>query len=221
MKILAIDTSTEACSAALHINGDVTEHYAEAPRQHAELILPMVDQLFTEAGVRVSDMDALAFGRGPGAFTGVRVATGVIQGLAFAADLAVVPVSTLASLAQGAVEKSDHLFSAIDARMGEIYYGLFKSNEKKLVVPVMEESVCKPEQINVPDNGKWYGVGSAWLTYREILEKKLTGKLIAYKGKRYPRARDIIPLAIAEIERGNTTSADKVLPVYLRNQVVS
>ena len=132
-KLLAIDTSTEACSAALGIGGDVRERYEFAPRQHAELILPMVDALLAEGQIKLKDLDGLAFGRGPGAFTGVRIATGVIQGLAFGAGLPVVPVSSLAALAQGAAPGHSSIMSAFDARMGEVYWGAFAVDKQGLV----------------------------------------------------------------------------------------
>lgn len=218
MKLLAIDTATEACSAALLFDRETTGRYEFAPRRHAELILGMVDDLLAEAGIKLSQLDCLAFGRGPGAFTGVRIAAGVIQGLAFAADLAVVPVSTLAVLAQGASGRSEYLFSAIDARMAEIYWGLFRV-ENNLVRPVTEEAVDKPALVSVPADRAWYGVGSGWKSYQEILLKVAGGHLRGHDGDAYPDARDAIPLAVAEFKSGRALPAEQALPVYLRNQV--
>lgn len=219
MRLLAIDTATEACSAALSLNGEISLRYEFAPRQHAELILPMVEQLLAEAEIKLANLDALAFGRGPGAFTGVRLATGVIHGLAFAADLPVVPVSTLAALAQGAISESQTLLSAIDARMGEIYWGLYQTDQDNIVMPVGEEQISKPELIQISDDEKCYGIGSGWQTYHEILQNKLQNQLIGYAGERYPHAKDIITLAIKDFNNGKAVSADEALPVYLRNKV--
>ena len=219
MKLLAIDTATEACSAALSIDGEINERYEVAPRQHAELILPMVDELLAEADLKIQALDVLAFGRGPGAFTGVRIATGVIQGLAFATGIPVVPVSTLACLAQGAIDKSENIISAIDARMGEIYWGLYKVNAQNLVESVTKEAVSKPDDIKIREDGQWFGVGSGWSSYHEILRAKATTGLLGFDGDRFPRARDIIPLAENEALQGNTVTAGNALPVYLRNKV--
>lgn len=219
MKLLAIDTATEACSAALYIDGNISDRYKIASRKHAELILTMVDQLLAKAEIKLQVLDALVFGCGPGAFTGVRIATGVIQGLAFASDLPVIPVSTLATLAQGAVAESDFIISAIDARMSEIYWGLFEVNENKLVQHINKESVSKPDQISVPVSTSWYGVGSGWTTYQEILCRKISHNLEGFCDDRYPHAKDMIPLAIREFELNRTVSAENALPVYLRNNV--
>ena len=134
--LLAIETSTPACSAALSIDGVVIERYALAPRQHAVLILPMIESLLLEAGISVAQLDALAFGRGPGSFTGVRIAASVIQGIAFAADLPVLPVSTLATLALGGMRITDktQVMAALDARKSEIYWGCYTAAEDGAVV---------------------------------------------------------------------------------------
>lgn len=218
MKLLALDTATEACSAALFIDGKTISRYEFAPRRHAELILAMVNDLLAEAGMAIRQLDCLAFGRGPGAFTGVRIAAGVIQGLAFAADLAVVPVSTLAILAQGAIGRSEYLFSAIDARMAEIYWCLFRA-ENQLVQAVTDEAVSKPDQVTIPGDNTWYGVGSGWKSYREILLDVAGRNLSGHDGDTYPHARDIIPLAVADFTAGRAVPAEQALPVYLRNRV--
>lgn len=219
MKLLAIDTATEACSAALFLDGEITSRCQYAPRQHAELILPMIDELLSESEIKINRLDCLAFGRGPGAFTGVRIAAGVIQGLAFGAGLPVVPVSTLAALAQGAIDKSDYLFSAIDARMGEIYWGLFQS-DGNIVTAISGESVSKPELASAPADKSWFGVGSGWNTYHETLCRVNQSSLVGMNKDAYPDARDIIPLAIQDFEHGKAVSAEQAQPVYLRNQVV-
>ncbi len=129
MKLLAIDTSTDACSAALWLNGEVRQRYQVAPREHGQLILPMIESLLAEAGLALTQLDTLAFGRGPGGFTGVRIANSVIQGLAFGADLPVVPISSLAALAQGAYTEmgTPQILAAIDARIGEVYWGAYRA----------------------------------------------------------------------------------------------
>ncbi|MFQ5661593.1 MAG: tRNA (adenosine(37)-N6)-threonylcarbamoyltransferase complex dimerization subunit type 1 TsaB [Gammaproteobacteria bacterium] len=219
MKLLAIDTATEACSAAIFIDGEVAYRYELAPRQHAELILPMVDQLLAEAAIKLTSLDALAFGRGPGAFTGVRIAAGVIQGLAFAADRPVLPISTLASLAQGAISESRRFISAIDARMGEIYWGVFAADDDNTVTAIGQEQVSRPELLQLPEGYQCYGIGSGWMIYREVLTDRLAGQLTGFDGERYPHARDIVTLAVKDFHDGKAVSAEAALPVYLRNKV--
>ncbi|MGB1311163.1 MAG: tRNA (adenosine(37)-N6)-threonylcarbamoyltransferase complex dimerization subunit type 1 TsaB, partial [Leucothrix sp.] len=134
MKILAIETATEACSAALYHDGGIISRYELAPRKHTQLILPMMDSLLAEAGLSKQALDAIAFGRGPGAFTGLRIAVGVTQGLALALDRPVIPISSLAAMAQQVLDATVDLASAmldyipaIDARMGEVYWARYKN----------------------------------------------------------------------------------------------
>lgn len=219
MKILAIETSTEACSAAIEIDGDRQQVYEFAPRRHAELILPMVDGLLNDAGISLQSLDGLAFGRGPGAFTGVRIATGIIQGLAYAADLPVAPVSTLAAIAQGVSERSEKIACAIDARMGEVYWGLYQRGEDDCMQIMGQERVCPPTDVDLPDSDNWYGAGSGWATYADQLEKKFGHRLVAIDKDTYPSADGILTLALAVFKEGRTVSANDALPVYLRNKV--
>lgn len=219
MKLLAIDTATEACSAALYIDGYIQEKYEVAPRKHAELILGMVDGLLTEVDLKLKSLDGLCFGRGPGAFTGVRIATGIIQGMAFASDLPVVPVSTLAAMAQGAANESKTILSAIDARMGEVYCALYSVDKDNVVNPLSEEKVIKPEVIELEINEECFGVGTGWGTYEEELSTIVGDKLQGFKSDYYPRASNILTLAKKEFELGNTVPASQALPIYLRNKV--
>ncbi len=224
MKLLAIDTATEACSAALHVDGKTTTQYKVAPRQHAELILTMIDELLAEAQLSLTQLDALAFGRGPGAFTGVRIATGVIQGLAMSASLPVVPVSTLAAMAQGAISESRNIACAIDARMGEVYWGLYQANDNIMQL-VGEEKVCPPESIEVPisDNSddRWFGVGSGWETYAAELQNKMKSVLSGSRTGDYPSADAICTLAIDAYQRGAAVDAADAQPIYLRDKVTN
>ncbi len=244
MKILALDTATEACSAALLSNGNVYERHEIAPRRHAELILAMVDGVLAQAGLGLNDLDAIAFGRGPGAFTGVRIAAGVTQGLALGAGLPVIPLSTLATLAQGAIDKSagsgfgrpqgarrvgatdgaHHksatLLPAIDARMGEIYWATYASAQDGLVRLVSEEQVTSPDAVQVPANKQIFGVGSGWATYRARLEGILDKQITGIDPECYPLAKDMLPLAVREFNAERYVPAEQALPVYLRDNVV-
>ncbi len=220
MKILAIDTATEACSATLHIDGVVTSKYEIAPRQHAELVLTMVDELLSASDISLAQLDALAFGRGPGAFTGVRIATGVIQGLAMSADCPVVPVSTLAALAQGAIMESKQIACAIDARMGEVYWALYQANDKNIMHLVGKESVCPPDSVIIPPSVNWFGVGSGWETYEQELQDRMAESLVHYRMGDYPSAENICTLAVDAYQRGEFVDAADALPVYLRDKVI-
>lgn len=221
--VLAIDTATEACSAALMVAGEIAERYEIAPRRHAELILPMIDALLAEAGIALDRIDVLGFGRGPGAFTGVRIAAGVAQGIAFGAELPVVPVSTLAALAQGAVRTGGHarVLAAIDARMREVYWGAYQADEAGLMRLQGAECVSPPAEVPLPPEGKWFGVGTGWDAYGDALRARLDGRVNGSDGRCWPRARDVAMLAAAGYVAGEAVTADEALPVYLRDRVVA
>ena len=218
MRLLALDTSTEACSAAVLAEGAVLERCELAPRRHAALILPMIEAVLAEAGLDARRLDAVAFGRGPGAFTGVRVAVGIAQGIAFAADLPVIPVSTLAALALGASRETGHarIAAALDARMGEIYWGTYAVSAARAEL-LGEERVSAPEKVAAPA-GAWFGAGSGWAVYSAILARRLT--VDGWTGERWPRAGDIARLAADPSRRTEWVGAEQALPVYLRNEVV-
>ena len=222
MKILAIDTATEACSAALYFDGEINQQYRVAPREHSHIILPMIDQLLAEAGIGVSDLDALAFGRGPGSFMGVRIAAGVTQGIAFARDLPVVPISTLAAIAQTAHTGTGagSVLSAIDARMNEVYWAAYRLSENGCMHLVGEESVIAPDQVTKPGEGGWTGAGSGWSAYGEILTAAVgPGVLSGRMHECFPSAESIVRLAVAEFQAGRHVPAAQAVPVYLRDNV--
>jgi tRNA threonylcarbamoyladenosine biosynthesis protein TsaB len=226
--LLAIDTATEACSAALGCNGAIIERSEIAPRRHAELILPMIESLLAEAGLARRDLDGIAVGRGPGAFTGVRLAISVAQGLALGLDVPVVPVSSLAALALAAPaaadEREDAILAAIDARMGEVYAGAFRRTADGLVGPLCDETVGPAEKWNLPQNAqnkrfRWSVVGTGWEAYREALAARLTAPPAFADGACYPRARAVLRLAMPRFERGEALAPEAALPVYLRDKV--
>ncbi|MET0068669.1 MAG: tRNA (adenosine(37)-N6)-threonylcarbamoyltransferase complex dimerization subunit type 1 TsaB [Candidatus Thiodiazotropha sp.] len=221
MKLIAIETASETCSAALFHDGEIYLRYEVSPRGHSELILKMMDEVLAEAELRLADLDAVAYGRGPGSFTGVRIAAGVIQGVAFAADLPVVPVSTLAALAQRAYREKGEpkLLTAFDARMGELYWAGYRVGENELVAPVIPEQVASAARVEIPVDDEWYGVGSGWGAYAEQLERRLKGALLGYKADLYCSARDVAQLAADCFHRGEAVAPEHALPVYLRNQV--
>jgi tRNA threonylcarbamoyladenosine biosynthesis protein TsaB len=225
MNLLALDTATEACSAALLIGSDVIERSEIAPRRHAELILPMIESLLGEAGISRRQIDAIAVGRGPGAFTGVRLAISVAQGLALGLDVPVIPVSSLAALAQDAPTNIDApILAVIDARMGEIYAGAFRRGADGLVVALGSESVGPANRLLVPQIAApraqgWNVVGSGWLAYRDTLSTQLPVAPAFADGERFPQARAIARLAAPQLAAGRGVAAEFALPVYLRDKV--
>lgn len=219
MRLLALDTATEACSAAVLVDDEVVETYELAPRRHAELILPMIEEVLAETGLTPGQLDAVAFGRGPGAFTGLRIAAGVAQGIAFAAELPVVPVSTLAAIALAVVREhgAAGVAAAIDARMDEVYWGAYRNDGQGGVMIVGQECVCLPQRVPLLPDGHWTGAGSGWGTYGESLGQRLA---IGYwHGDCYPRAWDVAILGAQGLERGQGVDPAQALPVYLRDRV--
>ena len=221
-KILALDTATENCSVALQVDDKVYVRSEVAPRDHTKKILPMVDEVLKEAGLTLADLAALAFGRGPGSFTGVRIGIGIAQGLAFGADLPMIGVSTLEAMAQGSYRKqgTEHVACAIDARMSEIYWGRFARQEDGTWTSVDAEWVLPPAVLaeHCPsDEREWCTAGTGWEAYQEELAQlKLTRK----QGEiLFPDAEDIVYLAQFEFAKGNTVDAEEASPTYLRDTV--
>ncbi len=221
MKILALDTSTEACSAALFLDGHVHEEYALTPRQHTHEILPMVQRVLAEGGVSLRQLDGIAFGRGPGAFTGLRIAAGVTQGLALGAGLPVMPVSSLAALAHQAwrVNAARQVLAALDARMGEVYYGGFQVLGLGEVHSVDAERVSAPAHLPLPEENAWFATGSGWQAYADSLLPRFAAVITALDGEMLPRARDVAHLAAKQVEQGGWLAAREAHLVYLRDNV--
>ena len=220
MKILAIETATEACSAALLVDNVVISRFQVAPREHGNLILPMVDELLTEAGLALTELDALAFGRGPGSFTGVRMATGVIQGLAYAAQLPVAAVSTLHALASQAdlTDEIKTIFVALDARMGEVYWAEYAVVDNKLLL-IGNEQVIAPDKITSKSDNKALAIGHGWSVYKDILLQQVNGCVEVVCADKLPNAKEVAYLAKRMVEKGQLVTAENALPVYLRDNV--
>ena len=223
LKLLALDTSTEACSAALSIDGEITQRYQLAPREHTHLILGMIESLLQDAGLKSSEIDVMAFGRGPGSFMGVRVAAGVVQGIAFAHSIPVVPVSTLAAIASVAMQQTGQtqVLAAIDARMKEVYWGAYQQNESGQIVLLGEECVVAPGKAPIPDEGEWVAAGTGWGSYGELMKPALGDRCITSLDECFPTAEAIAKLAIDAHENGVAVSAAEAIPVYLRDNVAS
>ncbi len=221
MNLLALDTSGDACSAALLWEGTLAQRLELAPRRHGELILAMMQGLLDSAGIGLGALDAIAFGRGPGSFTGVRIACAVAQGTAFGAGLQTIPVSTLAALAQGQHRRGGQcrILAALDARMGEVYWGAFEIVEDGIARPCGEELVCGPGEVRVPEGQGWWGAGSAWGAYGGPLAQRLAGSLAGTAPEAICEARDLIPIAAAAARAGGLVPAELARPVYLRDWV--
>jgi len=218
MNLLAIETATETVSVALSVNGDVRQRYRHAPRQHAELLLPWVEELLREAGIGFGAVDAIAFSRGPGSFTSLRIGIGVVQGLAWASDCPVIPVSSLAATAQAAVNNGIRTaLVALDARMNEVFTGLFRLNDNGIMVLDGEERVCGPGLIKVPDEVAIHAVGIGFDRYPELAE--LAGRLAGVDVDIWPDAVSVLKLAQQWLLSNNALPAEMAQPVYLRDNV--
>lgn len=215
LNILALDTSTEACSVAVWADGALKERFKL--ERHSEHILPMVHDVLAEAELSLTQLDAIAFGRGPGSFTGLRIAAGVVQGLAFGANLPVVPVSSLAVLAQGV--GVPRVLAAVDARMHQVYWGAYARNAEGLMELVGAEIVIAPQMVPLVEGEGWVGAGSGWDQYSPILLARLGNRVTEWRKQCYPHAGDVARLGVAGFARGEAVSPEKALPVYIRDEV--
>lgn len=220
MKLLALDAATEACSVALLQGEELCERYELIGRGHAERLLPMVDELLVAAGLRLAGLDAIAFGRGPGGFTGLRIAAGITQGLAAGAGLPVLPVSNLAALAAAGASESGvrRVLACLDARMGEVYWAAFDCGDAQPLA-LTPEVVTKPEAVRLPDGEPCFGVGpglAAW----PLLVERLGPGLCGCNPALLPRAAWIARLGALDLAAGRAVDAAFALPRYLRDDVI-
>lgn len=221
MRLIAFETATEACSVAVWNDGELLERFEVAPRRHAELALPWADALLSQAGLARAQLDAVAVGRGPGAFTGVRLGIALAQGIALALDLPMLPVSTLAGLAMRAgPEGPPQVLAAIDARMGEVYAGAFERTGDG-VRALGPEAVSAPDAVALPDagNGAWQGVGTGFAAVDGALRASLGASLANVDAAALPHAGDVARLAAQAWARGEFVAPERVEPAYLRDNV--
>ena len=216
MKLLAIDTATERCSVALLLDTQMIERATETPRGHADLVLPMVDDVLAEAGLTLRQLDGLAYGRGPGAFTGVRIAVGVAQGLAYGGQLSTVGISDLAAVAQQFAVASARILVCMDARMNEVYWCRFAAGSDGLVRPTAPERVDRPEAVDPADAAVFAGTGFG--AYPQLVGGRAG---IAVHAGTLPHAREIARLGAAELRAGRGEPPERAQPVYLRDQVAT
>jgi tRNA threonylcarbamoyladenosine biosynthesis protein TsaB len=220
MKILALDTATEGCSVALGIGDRFIERYVELERGHADQILPMIDSALAEGGITLNALDAIAFGRGPGGFTGVRLAASVAQGLAFGAGVGVVPISDLAAVAQrvGQIEPAVRRVLVVnDARMREVYWAPFEFSG--VLAPAGEERVSAASDVTLPTGGgAWAAAGRGLAAWPDLAERCRSSGATMYPDL-LPRAREVLALAQPAVAAGRVLQPDEALPVYVRDRV--
>ncbi len=216
MKILALETSTEYCSVALWQDGKMTSRCALVGQRHSELLIEFLDSLLREAGVKIVQLDGIAYGMGPGSFTGVRIACDVAQGLALGADLPVVGVCTLQALAQAAGH--DKVIAALDARMGEIYHAAYEKRTGEWVA-VCAPNLCLAQHAPLIQGSGWFGVGSGFAMHGVALNERYAGQLIGSDAEAVPQASAIAQCAAPLFAAGLSMDAAQAMPLYLRDKV--
>ena len=220
--ILAIETATDTCSIAVSIDGKIRECHEVAPRQHNELLFSMLKELLPDGTLREQGIDLVAYGCGPGSFTGLRIAASAVQGLAYSCGLPAVAVPTLAILAQnalrrGEVSAADTILCALDARVNEVYSAVYQYKDKR---PVLRDGpwACSPENLALDMSGSLTVVGDGG-RFLEQFPEPLRVSVVATLIDIMPRARDMIPIALAKFQNGEIQSPGQVQPVYVRDEI--
>lgn len=216
MKLLALDTSTEFCSAALWLDGAVSADGVQAGQRHSELLLPMIDGLLVQAGVTLADLDAIAFGEGPGSFTGLRIACGVAQGLAFGADKPVVGIGTLLALAEASGART--AACCLDARMQEVYFAAYRREGDDWSV-VHAPGLYSPQALPPLPEGPWVGCGNGFSVHAQALAAGLGARVRSVADVAVPHAREIAQLAARRFAKTGGRPAEEALPLYIRDKV--
>jgi tRNA threonylcarbamoyladenosine biosynthesis protein TsaB len=216
MRILAVETSTEYCSVALWQDGRVTERCELVGQKHSEVLMAMVDAVLKDAGVTVREIDGIAFGKGPGSFTGVRIACGVAQGLALGTRRDVVGVCTLLALAEASGH--DKVIAAIDARMGELYLAAYERRDGAWAAAI-EPCLCHAGTLPAVEGEGWFGAGTGYGVSGDALRAYYGGKLLGVDAQVVPQAGAVVRLAAVEFAKGNAVDAALALPLYLRDKV--
>jgi tRNA threonylcarbamoyladenosine biosynthesis protein TsaB len=225
VNILAFDTSTSVCSVAIQYKNETQSLHQIAPMQQGQFILPMINQLLNSFSITLSQFDAIAFGCGPGSFTGTRMACSVVQGIAFALNLPVIPISSMAAIAQSIYLERQwpNLFIALDARMNQIYWAIYQVQQEEMVV-LGNEVICSPNDVhlsNLPNimhwhHATWRAAGDGWEKYQNKIIMSLKCQPEQIITTCFPRAEAILALAKRKYERKNWMSVYDAMPVYLR-----
>lgn len=219
MRLIAFDTATEWCTAALWQDGALAWQEERAGQRHSELLVPMVTDLLAQAGLKLNQLDGLAYGMGPGSFTGLRIACGVAQGLALGGGMPVLGVSTLEALAEEAWASrgADRVLACLDARMHEVYAGLYQRLETGWACQA-GPMVCPPGQVPVPPGPGYLGIGTGFSAYPD-LAAGLAVPLAGVAGDLIPHARSIARLAAPRFARGEGWPPEAAQPLYIRDKV--
>jgi tRNA threonylcarbamoyladenosine biosynthesis protein TsaB len=221
MKILALDTSSEYLSLALWLDGKLFTHDALVGQAHSQQILPALHTLLNKAGIPLSALDGIAFGAGPGSFTGLRIGCGIAQGLAFGADLPVIGVSTLLALAHAANTENvaiERVIACLDARMGEVYLAVYEKSDAEWK-EVLSAALYKPDDVPLLPGHGWVGVGSGWSVYEAVLKSAYMDQLNQILPDVHPTALSMVMLAVPLFESGQGRPAAEAAPIYVRNKV--
>lgn len=220
MNVLAIDTATEACSAALRAGAHTLARFERVERAHTERLMPMVLELMAAAGLRFGQLDGYVCGVGPGSFAGVRIGVGYVKGLALAVDRPVAPVSSLAMLALPPLRAgAAQVIAALDARMNEVYLGSYRAAADGTPEPAAAELVCAPQQAPRAQPGRWTAVGSGWARYEAALRGATAADIVALDAQALPRAEDALAIGVPALIAGRGLAAERLTPAYLRNKV--
>lgn len=218
MKLLAFDTSYSACSVALQDGDTIKVLHEIAPMRQAQMILPMIHEVLASCSLSLNDLDAIAYGCGPGSFTGVRIASSVSQGLGFAAQKPIIQVSSLAAMAQAAYMEcsEERVLLALDARMEQVYWAVYAVNEHDSVALTGIEQVCAPGEVTVAGDASWCAVGDGWEKYGEVLQARLGYKPRRVDSSQFRLAQAMLVIAQTKLTRGEIVTASDATPVYLR-----
>ena len=219
MKLLAIDTSSDACSVAVQVGEDILEKHVIKPREHTKILVPMIEELLQDAGVALSGLDAVILGNGPGSFIGMRIGASVAQGICHGAGLQIVPVSSLAAIAAEAIDAhgADDILVAQDARMHEVYLGRFHADAERLPVAGDDELICRIGPLTVPE-GEYVAAGAGWRKYPDLLAQN-SSLIAATADLIYPRARYLLQLGARSKQAGHGIPPAALVPAYIRSKV--
>lgn len=221
MNILAIECSTEVLSVAVYASGTVNERVDDSGRRHGDRLLVLIDAVLADARISKLDLNAVAFGCGPGAFTGVRMAVAAAQGIAYGLNIPALPISSLAALAQEGFEHGAvaPILALADARMGEVYAGYFDVDSDGLVYAIADERLSTPEALDLPGDNIWCAVGAGYRAYRGVLDRRFGYRLDSNERGSFPQASAIARLGVRSLRAGQIVPAQRALPVYLRDRV--
>lgn len=216
MKILAFDTSTENLSVALWLDGQISSQQCLAEQRHTDLTLPMIRKVLDQAGVQLPQLDAIAYGCGPGSFTGLRIGCGIAQGLAYACHLPLVGIVSLLALAEAS--EQDRVYACLDARMGQVFCAAYQRHAQGWV-NVVEPTLCHPDDLPTVTGQGWAGIGSGFKPYEAILRQRLGEALGSVDATPFPHAAAMATLAAKEVAAGRTQPPEQATLLYLRDKV--